>query len=125
MYEKSGFFIGGPGPLIGARERSWMKPSAIEVNTDRGGIADEAALGEVLLSRRLSGAGLDVSDMEPPLADKFAVAQRTQGTKSLFSSVDGRGCHSKVGRCGDEHHGLLFGQARSTALINISRSDYR
>ena len=69
MYEKSGFFIGGPGPLIGARERSWMKPSAIEVNTDRGGIADEAALGEVLLSRRLSGAGLDVSDMEPPLAD--------------------------------------------------------
>src|SRR5260370_2853108 len=69
MYEKFGLFIGGPGPLIGARERSWMKPSAIAVNTDRGGIADEAALSEVLLSRRLSGAGLDVFDIEPPLAD--------------------------------------------------------
>ncbi|WP_053064259.1 NAD(P)-dependent oxidoreductase [Caballeronia mineralivorans] len=69
MYEKFGLFIPGPSPLIGARERSGMKPSAIEVNTDQGGIADEAALSEVLLSRRLSGAGLDVFDMEPPLAD--------------------------------------------------------
>ena len=49
MYEKFGLFIDGPGSLIGARERSGMKPSAKAVNTDRGGIADEAALSEVLL----------------------------------------------------------------------------
>ena len=69
MYEKFGLFIDGPGPLIDARERSGMKPSAIAVNIERGGIADEAALSDVLLSRRLSGVRLDVFEIEPPFAD--------------------------------------------------------
>lgn len=51
--------------LIGAGELSWMKPSAILVNTSRGPLIDEAALIEALRERRIAGAGLDVFDQEP------------------------------------------------------------
>lgn len=51
--------------LIGAKELGWMKPSAILINTSRGGILDEAALLESLKERRIGGAGLDVFMHEP------------------------------------------------------------
>lgn len=54
--------------LIGARELAMFKPSAILINTARGGIVDEAALLEALRQRRLGGAGIDVLHKEPPRA---------------------------------------------------------
>ena len=59
----------GERPAIGAEELALMKPSAILVNTARGGIVDEAALLGALRTGRISAAGLDVFDDEPPLAD--------------------------------------------------------
>jgi phosphoglycerate dehydrogenase-like enzyme len=51
--------------LIGERELSLMKPTAVLVNTARGPIIDERALISVLKERRIRGAGLDVFEQEP------------------------------------------------------------
>jgi len=51
--------------LIGAAEIAKMKPTAILVNTARGGVVDDAALVEALREKRIAGAGLDVFEGEP------------------------------------------------------------
>jgi lactate dehydrogenase-like 2-hydroxyacid dehydrogenase len=53
--------------LIGAAEIARMKPTAILVNTARGGVVDDAALVDALRERRIAGAGLDVFEGEPKL----------------------------------------------------------
>jgi len=55
--------------MIGEREFSFMKPTAILVNTCRGGVVDEAALIKALREKRIAGAGLDVFEKEPPDPD--------------------------------------------------------
>jgi D-3-phosphoglycerate dehydrogenase len=52
--------------LIGARELALMKPTAVLINTSRGGVIDEKALAEAIASERIAGAALDVLDGEPP-----------------------------------------------------------
>lgn len=51
--------------LIGRQELALMKPTALLINTGRGGTVDEIALAEVLAEERLAGAGLDVFAVEP------------------------------------------------------------
>lgn len=51
--------------MIGRRELSLMKPSAIFINTSRGPVVDEETLIEILREKRISGAGLDVYETEP------------------------------------------------------------
>jgi glyoxylate/hydroxypyruvate/2-ketogluconate reductase len=53
--------------LIGAAELAKMKPTAILVNTARGGVVDDAALVDALAHGRIAGAGLDVFEGEPKL----------------------------------------------------------
>lgn len=51
--------------LIGRRELSLMKSTAVIMNLGRGPVIDEAALIEVLKKERIRGAVLDVFDQEP------------------------------------------------------------
>jgi glyoxylate reductase len=55
--------------LIGYEELVRMKPTAYLVNTARGQIVDQAALGRALREGRIAGAALDVTDPEPLPAD--------------------------------------------------------
>jgi D-3-phosphoglycerate dehydrogenase len=52
--------------LIDARRIALMRPTAVLVNTARGGLVDTVALAEALAARRILGAGLDVFEQEPP-----------------------------------------------------------
>lgn len=52
--------------MIGMPELARMKPSAILVNTARGGLVDEAALARALREGVVAGAGFDVLAVEPP-----------------------------------------------------------
>ena len=58
--------------LIGARELSWMRPTAFLINTARGPIVDEGALANALKTGVIAGAGLDVFEQEPSIHSALA-----------------------------------------------------
>jgi glycerate dehydrogenase len=53
--------------MIGARELGLMKPTALLINTARGGLVDEQALADALRAGVIGGAGFDVLSKEPPV----------------------------------------------------------
>ncbi len=58
--------------LVDEKTLRAMKPTACLVNTSRGPVVDEKALVEALRSGEIAGAGLDVYEDEPVLADGLA-----------------------------------------------------
>jgi D-3-phosphoglycerate dehydrogenase / 2-oxoglutarate reductase len=54
--------------IMNAERFAQMKKGAVFINASRGGHVDESALVDALDSGHLFGAGLDVTDPEPPLA---------------------------------------------------------
>jgi D-3-phosphoglycerate dehydrogenase len=55
--------------LINQQRLALMKPTAILVNTARGELVDEAALGAAITEKRIAGAAVDVFAQEPLAAD--------------------------------------------------------
>ncbi len=62
--------------LIDARRLALMKPTAVLVNTSRGPVVDEEALGAALESGRLFAAGIDVYEQEPAVHPRLLAAPR-------------------------------------------------
>jgi phosphoglycerate dehydrogenase-like enzyme len=77
--------------LLDADAFAQMKPSAYLVNVARGPVVDEAALIEALATRRITGAGIDVTAEEPlapnsPLwgMEQVLVTPHTAGETSRY-----------------------------------------
>ncbi len=74
--------------LIDRRRLALMKPSAVLVNTARGGLVNETALLEALDAGKLAGAALDVFDTEPlPRESPLRQAERLILTPHLAAST--------------------------------------
>jgi len=55
--------------MIGAAEFAQMVRKPLIINTGRGGLVEEAAVGPALQAGHISGAAFDVTSVEPPPAD--------------------------------------------------------
>jgi glyoxylate reductase len=74
--------------LFGAAAFRRMKPTAIFVNTSRGGTVDQAALRDALVSGEIAGAGIDVTAPEPlPPDDPLLEAPNLVVTPHLGSAT--------------------------------------
>jgi len=62
--------------LVNADRLARMKPTAIVLNTARGGCVDDEALADALEAGRIAGAGLDVFDGEPKIHPRLLAAPR-------------------------------------------------
>jgi D-3-phosphoglycerate dehydrogenase len=82
--------------LIGAAELATMKPTAVVVNTARGGIIDEAALLAALENGTIYGAGIDAFTEEPPAdARWYALDNLVMGSHASASTA---GATENMGR---------------------------
>jgi D-3-phosphoglycerate dehydrogenase len=73
--------------LIGPTALARMKPGALLLNVARGGVVDEAAVADGLRTGRLSGAGVDVFEHEPPTDSPLLEAPNTILTPHLGAST--------------------------------------
>lgn len=82
--------------MISGRELAMMKPTAILVNTARGGIVDEDALLSALKEGRIYGAGIDAFAQEPPENKEwFTLDNVVLGSHAAASTV---GAVQQMGR---------------------------
>lgn len=102
--------------VVNARRLALMKPSAILVNTARGGCVDEVALVEALRRGQIFGAALDVYDREPNIAPGLRDCPRLFHAPHIGSAtVEARTAMAQL--CADAVIAALRGE-RPVHLVN-------
>ena len=74
--------------MISTEQFAIAKPNLRIVNCSRGGIIDEEALYEALVSGKIAGAGLDVYVSEPPIGSALIGLENIQLTPHLGASTE-------------------------------------
>ena len=74
--------------LIGERELSMMKKTAILINTCRGPVVDEVALYQALRDETIMAAGIDVMVQEPPKPDHELFTLEERDLQPAFGRPD-------------------------------------
>jgi phosphoglycerate dehydrogenase-like enzyme len=74
--------------LLDRRRLELMKPTAVLVNTARGGLVDEQALAELLRDGRLAAAAFDVFALEPQGDSKLLGLPNFLGTPHIGGSTE-------------------------------------
>jgi glyoxylate reductase len=102
--------------LVNAERLARMKPSAIVINTSRGGCVDDGALADALTAGRIFAAALDVFNGEPTVDPRLLAAPRLVVAPHLGSAtIDARRAMAQL--CADGVIAVLTGQ-RPTNLVN-------
>ena len=87
-----------------------MKPTAILINTSRGGVIDQAALAEALAQGRLAGAALDVFEEEPIPLDDPLLKVRNLIVTPHCASATWETRRKMAERCAENVHACLEGR---------------
>ena len=74
--------------ILSAEKLGLMKESAVLINFARGGLIDEKALKERILSKKIAGVALDVFDIEPPVDEEFAFLENVVITPHIGGSSE-------------------------------------
>ncbi len=69
--------------MISEKELRMMKDGAVLINTSRGQVVDELALGKVLDQGKLGGAGLDVFQIEPAHGETLGILREMKNVICL------------------------------------------
>jgi len=96
--------------LIGEKEISLMKRTAVIVNTSRGKVIDQEALINALISKKIAGAGLDVLEKEPPeLTDRLLKLENVILTPHI-ASMSEKSYHNLRRMAAEETARVLMGK---------------
>ena len=96
--------------LVNMEKLRWMKPTAIFINTARGGLVDEADMIKALRDGVIGGAGIDVFPAEPPAKDCKLfeldnIIMTPHSAALTQESMDRMGLHAAMGI-----HSVLSGE---------------
>ena len=94
-----------------------MRPGSYLINASRGGVVDETALIKVLREGHLAGAGLDVFDPEPPLADNPLLKMRNVVLTPHIASNTDAGIDAMQAGTAENIERVLLGE-RPTWIAN-------
>ena len=74
--------------ILNSDKLSLLKDDAVLINLARGGLIDEVALKELLNNNKITGAALDVFEVEPPVDPSFATMDNVLITPHIGGSTE-------------------------------------